>query len=64
MPFVDEGKLVPREEKPVLTPLQRLRKMIADRKELEELKALDPKPRSKAVSVDELVNLVDSLMGE
>lgn len=64
LPWHDEGRMTQREEKPVLTPLQRLRKVVAERKELEALKALEPKPRPKRPSTDELVNLVSRLMGE
>lgn len=63
LPWSDEGRMTQREEKPVLTPLQRLQKVIADRKELERLKALEPKPK-KRVSTDDLVNLIDKLLGE
>jgi hypothetical protein len=61
-----DGKMVQRVEKPVLSPIQRLRKIKADRLELEELKKLDPpvKARGSRPTFQSLIDLMNVLTGE
>jgi len=61
-----EGSMSQRKEMPVLTPIQRLRKVKADRLELEQLKALDPpvKVRGKRQTPQDLIDLMSTLMSE
>ena len=63
MPFVDPGQMVQRVEKPVLSPGAKLEQMYQNRIELDRLKSLDPKPREQKPTVNDLINLLDSLMG-
>lgn len=57
-----EGSMKQRVERPVLSPLQRLRKIKADRLELAAFQVNDPKP-VKRQTAQNLIDLVNTLMG-
>jgi len=61
-----EGSMSQRKEMPVLTPIQRLRKVKADRLELEQLKALDPpvKVRGRRITPQEFIDIMSTLLRE
>jgi len=61
-----DGSMSQRKEMPVLTPIQRLRKVKADRLELIELKKLDPpiKVRGTRSTFQSLIDLMNTLTGE
>jgi hypothetical protein len=60
-----DGNMTQRLEKPVLSPIERLRKIKADRIELAMLKKNDAKPVTvKHSTAQELIDLVEKLLPE
>lgn len=57
-----DGNMKQRVEKPVLSPLQRLRKIKTDRLELVELQLQDRRPKKRTTPQD-LIDLVNTLTG-